>query len=199
MFWRRRKATSARCLSSILVDRRREVEAFIRVVSNGSVVFIGGPAREIPDVLKTTMRRFYTSYPSCTGGQLAAQICRDCVYESGENAVLASVAGRGAWVIHVDADAHTVKFRSSQFAFTFEEFAALNMDFLRGFDWNDGIIDDLAVVGYSNHPYYRERLHKIKRMLEAGRSVADVATALGVSIDVVRKEIIDHMKRSKRK
>ena len=180
------------------------MEVLVRVVSKGAVIYAGiseaqeFPLDSLPAILKNVIAR-YMNYEGFDATMLAVRVCVECFDKFAENTVIASVADRGAWIISVNMNDRTVKFRSSQFAFTFEEFAALNTEFLRGFDWNEGIIDDLAVVGYSNHPYYRERLHKIKRMLETGRSVEDVATALGVSIDVVRKEIIDHMARSKRK
>ena len=180
------------------------MEALVRVVSKGAVIYAGiseaqeFPSDSLPAILKNVIAR-YMNYEGFDATMLAVRVCVECFDKFAENTVIASVADRGAWIISVNTNDRTVKFRSSQFEFTFEEYARLNLDFLHDFNWGEGIIDDLEVVGDSSHPYYRERLHKIKRRLESGRTIADIATALGISQDVVRKEIIDHIKRSKRK
>lgn len=180
------------------------MDAFIRVVASGSVVFIGAndpDASAMPLILSNTLMRLRVWEKGYSGAQLTAQIARECVGVYGEAAIVCSTIGsRPAWVIAVNADERTIRFRSSEFDYNFEDFVALDLAFMLrpGYDWSDGIMDVLAIVHDSNHPYYRERLRRIKRMLEDGLSISAIAEALGVSQDVVRKEIKDHMNRGKR-
>lgn len=177
------------------------MDAFIRVVASGSVVFIGAnDTNAMPLILSNTLQRMQT-WKEYSGAQLTAQIARECVGVYGEAAIVCStIGGHPAWVIAVNADERTVRFRSSEFDYSFEEYVALDLAFMLrpGYDWNDGIMDVLAIVHDSNHPYYRERLRRIKRMLEDGLSISAIAEALGISQDVVRKEIKDRMSRGKR-